>query len=105
MYEPAPVTMASRIEDCELSIRTSNCLRNAGITHIHMVAGLSDKELLRIANFGRKSLNEIRETVEVARQNSRTPEQRIMDWALENRAFVQALMDGEVAIVPIRRAR
>jgi len=49
------------VEDLELSNRTYNCLLNAGITHVSQFAGISEMELLRTKNFGRKSLNELKE--------------------------------------------
>lgn len=55
------VASGAIIEDLELSCRTYNGLKNAGITHVSQLAGLSGAELLRTKNFGRKSLNELKE--------------------------------------------
>lgn len=49
------------IEDLDLSVRTYNCLRNAGITHVGQFSEITTGELLHIKNFGRKSFNEIKE--------------------------------------------
>lgn len=49
------------VEDLELSRRTYCCLLNAGITHVSQFAGISEAELLRTKNFGRKSINELKE--------------------------------------------
>ena len=45
----------------ELSLRTSNCLKALGIKSIAELVQYSEQELLRMPNFGRKSLNEIKE--------------------------------------------
>jgi DNA-directed RNA polymerase subunit alpha len=44
----------------DLSTRTMNCLRNAKIQTVDDLLSKSEKDLLRMKNFGRKSLNEIR---------------------------------------------
>ena len=51
------------VEDLELSVKAYNCLCNAGITHVIQLAGVSELELLRVKNFGQKSLNEIKEVL------------------------------------------
>tara|TARA_R100000742_G_C4198720_1_gene28499 strand:- start:60 stop:452 length:393 start_codon:yes stop_codon:yes gene_type:complete len=48
-------------EDLELSIRTSNCLQNAGIEYVYQLVQKTDREMLKIKNFGRKSFFEIKE--------------------------------------------
>ncbi|PID77598.1 MAG: DNA-directed RNA polymerase subunit alpha [Deltaproteobacteria bacterium] len=49
------------VEDLELSVRSANCLKNADINFIGDLAQRSDQEMLKTKNFGRKSLNEIKE--------------------------------------------
>jgi DNA-directed RNA polymerase subunit alpha len=49
------------IDELELSVRSSNCLRNAEIKYIHELVQRSEPEMLKTKNFGRKSLNEIKE--------------------------------------------
>ena len=51
------------LEDLAISVTAYNCLRNAGITHVVQLVGVSELELLRTKNFGRKSLNEIKEVL------------------------------------------
>ena len=51
--------LAMRVEELELSVRSANCLRAAGITHLHELASRSESEMLKYRNFGRKSLNEL----------------------------------------------
>jgi len=49
------------VEDLELSVRSANCLKNAGINLIGELVQKSEAEMLKTKNFGRKSLNEIKE--------------------------------------------
>lgn len=50
-----------RIDELELSVRSSNCLENADIKYIGELVSRTEAEMLRTKNFGRKSLNEIKE--------------------------------------------
>ena len=50
-----------RIDELELSVRSSNCLENANIKYIGELVQKTEAEMLRTKNFGRKSLNEIKE--------------------------------------------
>jgi DNA-directed RNA polymerase subunit alpha len=49
------------VEELELSVRSYNCLKNAGIQSIGELVQKSESEMLRTKDFGRKSLNEIKE--------------------------------------------
>ena len=49
------------VEELELSVRSYNCLRNANILTIRELVQKTEGEMLRTKNFGRKSLNEIKE--------------------------------------------
>ena len=49
------------VEELELSVRSYNCLKNANIGTIGELIQKSEQEMLRTKNFGRKSLNEIKE--------------------------------------------
>src|SRR5439155_9897892 len=49
------------IEHLELSVRAYNCLRNADVKTLRELLQKSERELLMTRNFGRKSLNEIKE--------------------------------------------
>ena len=55
----APKTGKMPIEELELSIRSYNCLKRAGIDSVETLQTLSEEELLHIKNLGRKSFNEI----------------------------------------------
>jgi DNA-directed RNA polymerase subunit alpha len=50
-----------RIDELELSVRSANCLENADIKYIGELVQRTEAEMLRTKNFGRKSLNEIKE--------------------------------------------
>lgn len=50
-----------RVDELELSVRSQNCLQNAGIEYIYQLVERSEAEMLKTKNFGRKSLNEIKE--------------------------------------------
>jgi DNA-directed RNA polymerase subunit alpha len=49
------------VDDLELSVRSANCLQNADIKYIGELVQKSEQEMLKTKNFGRKSLNEIKE--------------------------------------------
>jgi DNA-directed RNA polymerase subunit alpha len=50
-----------QVDDLELSVRSANCLKNAGINLIGELVQKTEAEMLKTKNFGRKSLNEIKE--------------------------------------------
>ncbi len=49
------------VDELELSVRSANCLKNADIRHIGELVQKTEAEMLKTKNFGRKSLNEIKE--------------------------------------------
>lgn len=51
------------VDELELSVRSSNCLKNANIRTIADLVQRTEQEMLRTKNFGRKSLNEIKEVL------------------------------------------
>jgi DNA-directed RNA polymerase subunit alpha len=53
--------LTRHVDDLELSVRSANCLKNAGINLIGELVQKSEAEMLKSKNFGRKSLNEIKE--------------------------------------------
>ena len=62
--KPAPVyneNLDRSVEELELSVRSYNCLKNANITTIRELVQKTEQEMLKTKNFGRKSLNEIKE--------------------------------------------
>jgi len=51
------------VEELELSVRSANCLKNANILRIYQLVSKTEAEMLKTKNFGRKSLNEIKEVL------------------------------------------
>jgi DNA-directed RNA polymerase subunit alpha len=51
------------VDELELSVRSANCLKNANINKIYQLVQKSETEMLKTKNFGRKSLNEIKEVL------------------------------------------
>jgi DNA-directed RNA polymerase subunit alpha len=52
------------VEELELSVRSYNCLKNANIRTIRELVQKSETDMLKTKNFGRKSLNEIKEILQ-----------------------------------------
>ncbi|RLA62459.1 MAG: DNA-directed RNA polymerase subunit alpha [Epsilonproteobacteria bacterium] len=52
------------VSELELSVRSANCLQNANIKYIYELVSKTEGEMLRTKNFGRKSLNEIKEILQ-----------------------------------------
>lgn len=53
--------LAMSVNEIELSVRAANCLNNANITSVGQLAQKSEPEMLKYRNFGKKSLNEIKD--------------------------------------------
>jgi len=51
------------VEELELSVRSANCLKNADILKLYQLVQRTEAEMLKTKNFGRKSLNEIKEVL------------------------------------------
>jgi DNA-directed RNA polymerase subunit alpha len=67
--EPARLGVANEhldksVEELELSVRSYNCLKNANIRTIRELVQKSETDMLKTKNFGRKSLNEIKEILQ-----------------------------------------
>ena len=52
-----------KVDELELSVRSANCLKNDNIVYIGDLVQKTEAEMLRTPNFGRKSLNEIKEVL------------------------------------------
>jgi DNA-directed RNA polymerase subunit alpha len=63
--EPEPLNphLVKSVDELELSVRSANCLQNANIRFIGELVQRTEAEMLKTKNFGRKSLNEIKETL------------------------------------------
>lgn len=49
------------LDDLELSVRSSNCLRRHGVTTVEQLRNMSDEELHRVRNLGQRCIDEIKE--------------------------------------------
>lgn len=58
---PSVEILNKLVSELELSVRSANCLEKAGINYIHQLVSRQESEMLRTKNFGRKSLNEIKD--------------------------------------------
>ena len=55
--------LLKKVDELELSVRSANCLKNDNIVYIGDLVQKTEQEMLRTPNFGRKSLNEIKEVL------------------------------------------
>ncbi len=62
--EPLNLNLFKSVDELELSVRSANCLQNANIRYIGELVQRSETEMLKTKNFGRKSLNEIKQVLE-----------------------------------------
>lgn len=60
---PFNKNLLRKVDELELSVRSANCLKNDNIIYIGDLVQKSESEMLRTPNFGRKSLNEIKEVL------------------------------------------
>ena len=70
-----------KVDELELSVRSANCLKNDNIVYIGDLVQKTEQEMLRTPNFGRKSLNEIKE---VLTHMDLTLGMEITNWPPEN---------------------
>ena len=73
--------LLKKVEELELSVRSANCLKNDNIIYIGDLVQKTESEMLRTPNFGRKSLNEIKE---VLTQMELNLGMSVQDWPPEN---------------------
>ena len=60
---PFNKNLLRKVDELELSVRSANCLKNDNIVYIGDLVQKSEADMLRTPNFGRKSLNEIKEVL------------------------------------------
>lgn len=77
-FNPA---LLKKVDELELSVRSANCLKNDNIIYIGDLVQKTEADMLRTPNFGRKSLNEIKE---VLSQMGLHLGMEIPDWPPEN---------------------
>jgi DNA-directed RNA polymerase subunit alpha len=70
-----------KVEELELSVRSANCLKNDNIIYIGDLVQKSEGDMLRTPNFGRKSLNEIKEVLTIMGLHLGMP---VEGWPPEN---------------------
>jgi len=78
---PFNKNLLRKVDELELSVRSANCLKNDNIVYIGDLVQKSEAEMLRTPNFGRKSLNEIKE---VLAQMGLHLGMEIVNWPPEN---------------------
>jgi len=61
--EPLNPNLFRSVDELELSVRSANCLQNANIKYIGELVQRTEADMLKTKNFGRKSLNEIKEVL------------------------------------------
>lgn len=62
---PFDVNLLRKIDDLELSVRSQNCLKNENIVYIGDLVTKTESKMLQTPNFGKKSLNELKEVLAV----------------------------------------
>ena len=77
--------LAMPVDDLELSVRSANCLRAAGITNLRELVSRSEAEMLKFRNFGRKSLNELGEILD----------EMNLAWGMDISRFEEVELDEE----------
>jgi DNA-directed RNA polymerase subunit alpha len=65
--EPLNENLFRSIEDLNFSVRSANCLQSADLKYVGELVQKTENDLLKTKNFGRKSLNEIKETLHTMR--------------------------------------
>ena len=79
--------LATPVDELELSVRSANCLRAAGITHLQELVSRTEAEMLKYRNFGRKSLNELGEILTSLN----------LSWGMDIDPYENIEIDDEVA--------
>ena len=82
--------LVRKVDELELSVRSANCLKNDNIVYIGDLVRMTEQEMLRTPNFGRKSLNEIKD---VLREFNLTLGMEVEGWPPENIEVLSASLD------------
>ena len=90
---PFPETLLKKVDDLELSVRSMNCLKNDNIVYIGDLVRKTESEMLRTPNFGRKSLNEIKEVLAQMGLYLGMP---VEGWPIENMDEVARKIHGKL---------
>lgn len=78
---PLNPILFQRVDELQLSVRSANCLKNEGIVYVGDLARKTVAELLRAPNFGRRSVNEVKEVLE---QMGLDVGMEVRNWPPEN---------------------
>ena len=78
---PFNKNLLRKVEELELSVRSANCLKNDNIVYIGDLVQKTEADMLRTPNFGRKSLNEIKEVLSTMGLNLGM---HVPEWPPEN---------------------
>jgi DNA-directed RNA polymerase subunit alpha len=84
------VILDTPVEELELSVRSSNCLRNANIRTIGDLTRKTEDEITKTRNFGKKSLQEIRDKLRA----------RGLDLGMKDYSVLKKLLAGEITLPP-----
>lgn len=79
--------LAMPVDELELSVRSANCLRAAGITYLRELVSRSESEMLKYRNFGRKSLTELGEILDTLN----------LSWGMDIAPYEDVEIDEEIA--------
>ena len=85
--------LLKKVDELELSVRSANSLKNDNIVYIGDLVQKSESEMLRTPNFGRKSLNEIKE---VLSQMELRLGMELQDWPPENIDEMARKIENEI---------
>lgn len=83
------------VERLPLSVRTANCLRDAGIKTVGELEQWSDSQLLRLDSFGRKSLSELRLVISEGRPSRSRDEVEALQGEVEKLKLENAMWRGK----------
>lgn len=85
--------LLKKVDELELSVRSANCLKNDNIVYIGDLVQKTESEMLRTPNFGRKSLNEIKEVL--AQMDLRLG-MELPNWPPENIEEMARKLENEI---------
>jgi len=89
------------INDCELSVRTTNALQRYGrYKTLADLDAATDDELHRIPHLSTKGISEVRGAIRAVRFGALSLDDEVIAWAQAHLTLVRALMNGEAVIVP-----
>ena len=67
--------MEMTIEELDLSVRSYNCLKRAGINSVEELTRKTEEDMMKVRNLGRKSLEEVKQKLESLGLSLRQPEE------------------------------